>query len=113
MAVRDRKKEARWRRIVQGQAGSGLSIQAYCAKHGVQTPAYYWWRAELARRDAAQPPVAFVPVRVVAEEPAPAEDGHLEILLPGGRQVRIRGRVDKQALADVLAVLATGEASPC
>ena len=113
MAMRDRKKEARWRRIVQGQAGSGLSIQAYCAQHRVRTPAYFWWRAELARRDAAQPPATFVPVRVVAEEPVPVENGHLEILLPGGRQVHVRGHVAKQALADVLAVLATVEAAPC
>ena len=113
MARRDRKKESRWRRIVQGQADSGLSIQSYCAQHGVRTPAYFWWRAELARRDAAQPPATFVPVRVVAEEAVPAENGHLEILLPGGRQVRLSGRVDKQALADVLAVLATVEAASC
>ena len=46
-----------------------------------------------------------MPVRVVAEEPARAEDGRIEIALPGGRQVRISGRVDRQALAEVLAVL--------
>jgi hypothetical protein len=95
--------------MVEGRSGSGLSIQAYCAKHGVRTSAYYWWRAELARRDAASPPATFVPVRVIAE-PSRAEDGYLEIVLPGGRQVRVQGRVDRQALADVLAVLG---APPC
>ena len=54
-AVRDRKKEAKWRRVVAGQPGSGLSVRAYCFRHGVKEPAFYWWRAELARRDAARP----------------------------------------------------------
>ena len=111
--VQRQEKESFWRRMVRGQPGSGLSIRAYCVKHGVKEPAYYWWRVRLARRDAAKPRAAFVPVRVIAEGPAPAEGGHLEILLPGGRQVQVRGRVNKQALADVLAVLATVEARPC
>lgn len=113
MARRDRKKEKRWRRIVQGQAGSGLSIQAYCAKRGVRPPAYYWWRAELARRDAAPPPAGFVPVRVVGEDPPRAEGGHIEIQLPGGWQVRVYGRVDRQSLADVLVSLGGEGAWSC
>lgn len=103
--VRDQKKEAQWRRLVRGQTGSGWSIRAYCAKHGVKASAFYWWRAELARRATAQPKAAFVPVHVVAEELARGEGGPIEIALPGERLVRISGRVDKQALADVLAVL--------
>jgi hypothetical protein len=109
-AVRDQKKEAQWRRLVRGQPGGGLSVRAYCAKHGVKESAFYWWRVELARREVASPKTAFVPVHVVVEEPVRAEDGRIEIVWPGGRQVRISGRVDKQALADVLSVL---EASSC
>jgi transposase len=107
-AVRDRKKQAKWRRVVAGQAGSGLSVRAYCLRHGVKEPAFYWWRAELARRDAAAAQAAFVPVRLV-EEAGSAEGGRIEIVLPGDRRVQVVGRVDRQTLADVVAVLEGGE----
>ena len=114
-AVRDRKKEARWRGIVRGQASSGLSVRAYCKQHGLREHGFYWWRRELVRRDAAKSsrPATFVPVQVVKEEPARGEDGRIEIVWPGGWQVRLRGRVDTQALADVLAVLGAQGGEPC
>jgi hypothetical protein len=102
-AVRVSSKEAKWRRVVEGQPGSGLSIRAYCAQRGLREQGFYWWRRELARRDA-DPPAAFVPVTVMAEASStPA--GRVEIVLPGGRRIRVRGPVDRRMLADVLAVL--------
>jgi transposase len=109
-AVRDQQKERWWRRVVAGQPGSGMSVRSYCFRQGVKESAFYWWRATLARRKAPRPKAAFVPVSVVAEEPRRAEDGRIEIALPGGRQIRVSGRVDKQMLVDVLSVL---EARPC
>ena len=56
-------------------------------KHGVKEPVFYWWRAELARRDATKPLEAFVPVVV-----QPATSGHVEgimIELRGGRVLRL------------------------
>lgn len=106
-AVRVSSKEAKWRRVVEGQPGSGLSIRVYCAQRGVREHGFYWWRRELARRDA-DPPAAFVPVTVMAEASStPA--GRVEIVLPDGRRVRVSGPVDRQLLADVLAVLTTRE----
>ena len=104
-AIRDQKKEAFWRKVVAGQAGSGLSVRAYCFRHGVKESAFYWWRAELARREAAVPQAAFVPVTVVAEETQRAEGGRIEIVLSGERRVRVVGPVDRQMLSDVVAVL--------
>ena len=109
-AVRDGVKEARWRRIVRGQPGSGLSIRAYCRQHGLKDSAFYWWRTVLARRDAQRLPAAFVPVTVTADESARAGDGRIEIVLAGARRVQVVGRVNRQALADVVAVL---EERPC
>jgi transposase-like protein len=60
-ARRDLKKEAFWRRVVRGQVGSGLSIRAWCRKHGVQESAFYGWRTRLGRRAAAGPTFAFGP----------------------------------------------------
>lgn len=53
-AVRIKKRDATWRRVVAGYAGSSMSIRAYCVKIRVKEPASYWWRAELARRDAVR-----------------------------------------------------------
>jgi hypothetical protein len=51
----------------------------------------------------------FVPIRVSAPETAGFERP-IEIVLPRDRRVRVRGPVDRQMLADVLAAM---EASPC
>jgi hypothetical protein len=109
MASRDPKKEAFWRRMVQGQAGSGLSVRAWCCRHHLNEAGFYGWRKELARRDAERCEPAFVPVQVTPERPANA-GGRIEIVLAGGRRIRVSGPVDRRMLADVLAVL---EAHPC
>jgi transposase len=99
---RDPKKESFWRRMVRRQAGSVLSVRGWCEKHDLREATFYWWRAELGRRDAQEP--TFVPVRVT-EDGAPQHEGWIEIILAGGRQVRVSGRVDRAMLADVVAVL--------
>jgi len=63
-----------------------------------------------------------VPIRVVEDE-ATSADGWIEIVLAEGRRIRLSGPVERQRLADVLAVLALDtakgqgcqglEASPC
>ena len=109
--ARNRKKEAGWRKHIRAQAGSGLSIEAYCRQHDLRAYGFYWWRRELSRRDA-QPPLrraTFVPVTVATQPPVPAGTGRIEIILSGGRRVRVMGSVDKRMLADVLAVLAVRE----
>lgn len=103
-AVRDRKKEATWRRHMMAQGDSGLSIGAYCRRHGLPGHGFYWWRRELAWRDAQKPP-AFVAVTVATQRPARASAGRVEIVLSGHRRVRVTGSVDRQMLADVLWVL--------
>ncbi len=86
-AARIKKREAMWRRVVAGHSKSGMSIRAYCAKMRVKEPAFYWWRAQLARRDAAKPKAAFVPVTVNA--PVVAGTEGISIELRGGRVLRL------------------------
>jgi hypothetical protein len=111
-ARRDRKKEAFWQRTIRRQPSSGTSVRAWCRKHALRESSFYWWRTQLARRDAQAP--GLVPVRVTADRSAtdaldlPAGIGpasRIEIVLPRGRRVQVIGPVDRQALADVLAVL--------
>jgi len=86
-AKRIKAREATWRRVVVGHTGSGMSIRSYCAKMRVKEPAFYWWRAELARRDAPKSKAAFVPV--VVKAPAVAVTEGFSIELRGGRVLRL------------------------
>jgi hypothetical protein len=116
--VRDKSKEVFWRRTVRRQGQSGLTVRAFCREHELRETAFYFWRRELVRREAARPAsVAFMPVRVLQDAPAPA-GGRIEIVLSGDRRVHVAAPVDRRALADVLAVLSEvgtlfGEAAAC
>lgn len=115
---RDSKKRAFWRRMIRDQARAGLSVRAWCRKQDLSEPAFYWWRRRIARvgTDPATPAPsaeftfersegrqgpAFVAVQLAAENDA----APIEIVLPGDQRVRLRGRVDRQMLVDVLAAL--------
>lgn len=134
-ASRDRRREVRWRGIMREQDRSGLSIRGFCRKSKLPETAFYYWRSELQRRQAehvsgvasakpeeqrrpqscvgqdsgAAPVPTFVPVRVEEQSTASPAGGRIEIVLPGGRRVHVTAPVDRQALADVLAVLAGAE----
>lgn len=124
-ARRDRKKEAFWRQTIRRQPSSGLSVRAWCRKQALRESSFYWWRMQLVRRDAKA--AALVPVRLTADRSATdaselsavnGSQSRIEIVLQRGRRVHVIGPVDRQALADVLAVLtaASGveaEASAC
>jgi transposase-like protein len=108
--IGDRDKEAFWRKMVREQKRSGVSIRAFCRERGAPESAFYFWRRELERRQAKRTTAtAFVPVRVTEDAAAPA-GGRIEIVLGRGRRVQVAGPVDRQALADVVAVL---EADAC
>lgn len=99
---RDTQKADSWRGIVREQAASGMAVSAWCVEHGVEVRAFYRWRRKLARRDG-EGGSGFVPVRLMESLIKPA--GRIEIVLAGGRRVRISGSVDRGMLADVVAVV--------
>lgn len=113
---RDRRREARWRRIVGEHKRSRLTIREFCRRGKLKESAFYFWRRELQRRQAKQeqrgpadaPTPAFVPVRV--ERHSAAAGGHIVIELSSGHRVHVTAPVERQALADVLAIL---ESRPC
>jgi len=114
--LRDVTRERFWREQIARQAGSGLTVRGYCRRHRLRESAFYFWRRTLARRgESTAAPAAFVPVMITGELPAVSggagesvPTGRIEIVLAGGRQVRLFGRVDRQALADALAELEGG-----
>jgi|ERR1700677_5067803 hypothetical protein len=104
---RDSRKEQQWRRwIVQWQQ-SGLSVRAFCTLHDLAQPSFYAWRRALQQRDAAAS--TFVPVQIVPDdEPS---SSRFEVVLAGGRILRVPPGFDHAALRQLLAVLE--EVRPC
>ncbi len=99
---RDARKEQQWRRRIERWQASGLTVSAFCTRHGLAQPSFYAWRRELQRRAAEQP--AFVPVCVVGED-RPDRGGGVDVVLPKGRTVRVGPGFDAATLRQVLAVL--------
>jgi len=116
-------KERFWRQHVEAWRTSRQTVRAYCRAAGLSEPSFYSWRRELARRDAKPPetnagngqtrgtasrrkvhpnPTSWVPLQTPLFSPPAAS---IEIELTGGTLVRLRGEVNRQALADVLSVL--------
>lgn len=123
----DLAKETFWREQMERQAGSGLTITAWCRQNQVAISIFHYWRRTLARRDksitSAMPEpalaAAFVPVfvetRPQAQQPNPEplihDAGLLEICFQDrSARVRVRPGFDAPTLSRVLDVL---EARAC
>jgi hypothetical protein len=127
---RDAAKEQFWRRAIAGWQASGLGIRGYCRQQHLSEPSFWAWRRELLRRDQevqqraetqgrrglprsrrpvdARPRSAFVPVQVMADSDASAAWGSsaaVEIILGGGRVLRVRPGFDRTTLAEVMVLL--------
>jgi hypothetical protein len=120
---RNRSKERHWRRHVAAWRRSGWSVRAYCESQELSEGSFYAWRRVLRERelrDAASSGEAahksstaiavvspFVPVRLVDDA---ASMSGVEVLLRGGRVVRVSVGFAAKILRDVVAVL---EDLPC
>ena len=62
---REPRKEQQWRHWLRLWQQSGLSVRAFCARHGLTQPSFYAWRRTLQQRAAALTP--FLPVQVIAD----------------------------------------------
>lgn len=89
---------AYWRRLVERQAKSGLSIVRFCEREDVSTASFYNWRRRLAEETDEQPP--FVPIRV-----QPDSGSALEIVLPGAVTIRVPDGTARQTIVDALAAV--------
>jgi hypothetical protein len=105
---RDPRKEQQWRRWIRQWQQSGLSVRAFCAQHDLTQPSFYAWRREIQQRDAAAG--TFVPVHLVAND-EPSGPSTFEVVLAGGRMLRVAPGFDTATLRQLLAVLE--EVRPC
>jgi transposase len=103
---RDTRKEQQWRRWILQWRKSGLSVRAFRARHDLSQPSFHAWRRLIKQRDAAAD--TFVPVQVVgdltlANEPPPRST--FEVVVAGGRMLRVAPGFDPATLRQLLAVL--------
>jgi hypothetical protein len=109
---RDPKKEAFWRDAIRRQAGSGLSVREFCARHRLSEPSFYERRRAFRQRDAqrsvASP--AFVPV-VVRDAPRDDHNAGIVIELRGGRLLKLPGSMPAVRVAELVRALEATEAT--
>lgn len=92
------------------EAGNCPNISALARRHGLKPSLLFRWRREQrdAEGAAIKPPV-FVPVTLPALPPPPtipaAKSGTIDILIAGGRTVRVGGGVDTGALVRIIRAL--------
>jgi transposase-like protein len=121
-ARRDPSRELFWRRLLRLWRRGGRTIRDFCAEHEVSEPSFFAWRRLIAERDQQRqlradgdggPHVpsgsqaSFVPVRVVPTAASMA----FEVVLHGGRVVRVPAHFDAASLRQLLAILE--EERPC
>ena len=90
---------------------SGESISKFARSHGVDGSRFYWWMKHL--RKSATKPLAILPVQVVDKRAATdggKPDRMVEVVLAGGKVVRVGRGFDAGVLRAVIAAL---EAGPC
>jgi hypothetical protein len=102
---RERKSEARWRRLIEEQERSGESVRAFAAARGLSAWSLYGWRSRLARRRLSERRArSLVPVEVVEAEGADAghETAGIEIRIDERTVVRVPRGFDPAELVRVL-----------
>ncbi len=106
--------EQRWRPIVEEWRRSGAEMSGFCLQRGLSLCSFKNWKRELAVRDqrrqakraateATRNALQLLPVRVLEQEPA--SSGSVEIVLRGGRTLRIGGDFDPAVLRKLVATL--------
>lgn len=107
-----------WREVLGDWQQSGLKPRAFCDQRGLSIGSFSYWRYRIRRLDgsAAAPAKApastrrkqaFIPVRLSTSSIRPAA---IEVVLRGGRCLRVAKGADEALLRMVIGVL---EETPC
>jgi len=99
-----------WRAAEAGQVltawrASGQSLSSFADQHGLSRARLARWRERLSGEHSAVP--VFHPVQVVVEQEsqAPEPAAPLELVVQGGRRIRIASGFDAACLAELVRVV--------
>jgi hypothetical protein len=103
----DPEKARLWRRVIREAARSGLSTREFCRQRKLPESRFYWWQRHLTAARPGPPPskpAGTASFALVSGEPG-TPDASIELVLAGGRRLRIAKGVDEATLRSVLAAL--------
>ena len=105
----DVEKARYWQAVIRDAARSGLSTRAFCRQRKLHESQFYWWQRRLKeKRPSASTPRGpangAASFALVSGEPGSADAG-IELVLAGGRRLRLAKGVDEATLRSVLAAL--------
>lgn len=95
-------REAQARTVLAELDASGLEVVDFCRRHGIDHQRIGYWQRRLG--GGAGTNGLLVPVRVVGSSPGIDEEP-IEIVVRGGRTIRVRSGFDEETLRQVLEVL--------
>jgi hypothetical protein len=96
-----------WRRHFAAQAASGLTHERFCRERGLSLHAFRAWKYRMAgpsrlrSQERPEPQMKFVAVRMAPSQAA----GPVEVVLGGGRLVRVGVGFDEATLVRVVRAL--------
>ena len=107
--------ELKWRPVLEEWRRSGLDAADFCRDRRLAVSALQHWKKEIQTRDqrrsaqraakeASRQSMRLLPVRIVESQPA-APPAALEIVLRGGRLVRLLGDFDPAMLRKLVLAL--------
>jgi hypothetical protein len=104
----DVQKARYWEKVIHEAARSGLSTREFCRRRKLHESQFYWWQRRLSaarqRRQRDKPVESPASFALVSDEAGAPEAG-IELVLAGGRRLRIAKGVDESTLRSVLAAL--------
>jgi len=107
-----------WRRVLAAWRQSGVTQAAFCRREGISTATFYWWKRRLGGEGKGsacatrRAPHAdrFVELRpaeaaTASTGPAPLIGPVYEVVLAGGRTIRVGERFDPETLSRLIAAV--------
>jgi hypothetical protein len=105
----DVEKARYWQAVLRDAARSGMSTRAFCRQRKLRECQFYWWQRRLKEK---RPPVSTPPGTAngrasfaLVSGDAGTTDAGIELVLAGGRRLRLAKGVDESTLRSVLAAL--------
>jgi transposase len=94
-----------WQQLISEYQQSGLTVKAFCQKHGVGEALFYSWRKRVVAEDQ---PARFALVATNGVAPSAPVLQPLQLVLAGGERLEIPSGTDEATLRTVLGLLRQG-----